>query len=64
MIQIMKNKIPFLFTFLVLCVNIYTKASNGYILLKTGEKIEVTIKISDGLLVPGTNFYDLQYGIK
>jgi len=64
MIQIMKIKIVFLFTLLVMCMSKYTHAFNGYILLKTGEKIEVTIKISDGLLVPGTNFYDLQYGIK
>lgn len=60
----MSKKLSILILLIVLFTNNYAHASNGYILLKTGEKIEVTIKISDGLLVPGTNFYDLQYGIK
>ena len=60
----MSKKLSILILLIVLFTNNYAHASNGYILLKTGEKIEVTIKISDGLLVPGTNFYDLHYGIK
>ncbi len=60
----MSKKLSILFVLIAMCTSIYTHATNGYILLKTGEKIDVTIKISDGLLVPGTNFYDLQYGIK
>lgn len=58
-----KNLALLLFTF-IFAINTFVKASNGHIILNTGEKLEVTIKISDGLMNPGTTFYDLQWGIK
>lgn len=60
----MIKKSALLFILAIFCVKAFAQTSNGYILLNTGEKMEVTIKISDGLMVPGTTFYDIQWGIK
>jgi len=58
----MRKNIAILFVLIVLSTNNYTHAINGYILLKTGEKIDVEIRISSTYM--GTNFEALTKGIK
>jgi hypothetical protein len=60
----MKKNLVFIVIIIILAVTNSLSAYNGYMVLNTGEKVEVTIKISDGLMAPGTTFYDLQWGIK
>ena len=58
----MRKNIAILFVLIVLSTNNYTHAINGYILLKTGEKIDVEIRISSTYM--GTNFEALTKGVK
>ena len=59
------KKILALFALIMIAsVSANAQKTNGYIILNSGEKIDVTIKISDGLLLQGTSLYALQWKIK
>jgi hypothetical protein len=60
----MKKHLLFLIIFVCFFVRSNGQTPNGYIVLNSGDKIDVTIKIKKNFLDSGTSFYALQWKIK